>query len=302
MTTVAELNRLHGLPGRVHFHEEPDGFVFIAITTPLATAQITLQGAQITQWAPLGAQPVIWLSDAATFRPGKSIRGGTPVCWPWFGPHALNSQFPAHGFARTLPWEILTVQEQNDGTIRIELHLPPESMPKDQWPHDTTLHCDITIGTQLDINLITLNRDDHPITVGQALHTYFRIGDIQQVRLTGLEDCPYLDKTLNGQRFSQSGPVHFSQETDRIYLDSRRDILIEDPLLQRRIRIIKSGSASTVVWNPWIEKAAKMGDLGDQGYLTMVCVENANAADDVVQLGPDQAHHLRVRYCIESLA
>ncbi len=302
MNSLDTLNRLYGIPGLIEFLEEPNGLIHIAVTSAQASARISLQGAQIIQWTPQGEKPIIWLSDAATFRPGKSIRGGAPICWPWFGPHATRADFPAHGFARTLSWEMLTAAAQPDGTVRIALHLPSDAMPKDQWPHDTTLECHFTIGTQLEVNLVTHNRSAHSLPLSQALHTYFRIGDIRQIQLTGLEDCPYLDKTLNGLHATQQGAVHFSQETDRIYLNSRRDILIEDPVLQRRIRITKSGSASTVVWNPWIEKSTKMGDMGDEGYLTMVCVENANAADDTIQLAPGQVHHLRVCYRSEPLA
>jgi len=173
---------------------------------------------------------------------------------------------------------------------------PP--LPKNQWPYATTLKSHITIGSHLEVDLVTHNLGNQPIIIGQALHTYFRVEDVRTVRLLGLEECIYLDKVEGADRKVQKGSVNFTQETDRIYLGATQDVLIEDPLMKRQIRITKNGSASTVVWNPWIEKSAKLGDMGEEGYLHMVCVENANAAEDVITLAPGAEHHLWVRYSI----
>ena len=157
------------------------------------------------------------------------------------------------------------------------------------------------MGATLELDLVTRNTGDAPFTLGAALHTYFAVSDIRHIAVRGLEACDYLDKVDAGRRKQQSGPVTFSGETDRIYLDTDADVLIEDPGWQRRIRIAKGGSRSTVVWNPWIEKADRMGDLGEEGYLSMVCVETANAADDVVTVMPAAEHHLWTRFSVESL-
>ena len=159
----------------------------------------------------------------------------------------------------------------------------------------------VTVGRTLALDLVTRNTGKEPIVIGDALHTYFEVSDIRNVTIRGLEDCPYIDKMDNGSRKRQEGPVTIGAETDRIYLDSTADCLIEDPGLKRRIRIAKRGSRSTVVWNPWIEKAAKMGDFGENGYLNMVCVESANAAEDVVTVAPGGAHSLQVVYGVERL-
>ena len=265
------------------------------------TATIALQGAHVMTWAPLGEEPVIWLSPAAKLAPGKSIRGGVPICWPWFGPHATEPKFPGHGFARTVPWEILKTETLADGATRLTFQLVESDATRAQWPHPSSVTCQITVGKTLEIDLVTRNTGQTPITIGDALHTYFQVSDIRQVTIRGLEGCPYLDKVEDGQRKQQQGPVIISAETDRIYLDSSADCLIDDPGLKRRIRIAKRGSRTTVVWNPWTEKAAKMGDFGDDGYLHMLCVESANCADDVVSLPPQGEHHLWVRYSVERL-
>ncbi len=252
-------------------------------------------------WAPRGQPPVIWLSRAARLAPGKSIRGGVPICWPWFGPHATDAALPAHGFARTVPWEVIGAQTLADGATRLDFRLIQSEATRAQWPHATLLECHISIGTAIEIDLVTRNADRSAITIGDALHTYFEVSDVRQVTIHGLEGCPYLDKMDGGKRKQQAGPVTISAETDRIYLNSSADCLIDDPGFQRRIRIRKRGSRSTVIWNPWIEKSARMGDFGENGYLNMMCVESANAADDVVTIAPGGEHHLWVRYEIESL-
>jgi D-hexose-6-phosphate mutarotase len=301
LADLSSLNARFGLTGQVVFKSDPGGLHVVEVNNAHASATIALQGAHVMTYAPRGEQPVIWLSPVAKLAPGKSIRGGVPICWPWFGPHATDPKFPGHGFARTVPWEILKTEALADGATRLAFRLIESDATRTQWPYPSELTCLITVGQTLDIDLITRNTGQAPITIGDALHTYFHVSDIRQVAIRGLDGCPYLDKVEGGQRKQQAGPVTIGAEVDRIYLDSVADCLIEDPGLKRRIRIAKRNSRATVVWNPWREKAAKMGDLGDDGYLHMVCVESANAADDVVTIPPGGAHHLWVRYSVEPL-
>jgi D-hexose-6-phosphate mutarotase len=151
----------------------------------------------------------------------------------------------------------------------------------------------------LKIDLVTSNTGGMPITIGEVLHTYFEVGDVREIAIHGLDGCEYLDEVDGDKRKEQSGPVMFNAETDRVYFNTGADCVIDDPGLGRRIRICKSGSRSTVVWNPWNEKAAKMGDLGDEGHLHMVCVESANAAENLVTISPGSEHHLQVSYQLE---
>ncbi len=301
MADVAALNTRFGIPEQVSFREQTDGFVVLELSNAHASAAIALQGAHLMHWTPRDAARVVWLSPAAKLAPGKSIRGGVPVCWPWFGPHASEAGFPAHGFARTTEWQVLSVEGLADGAIRLAFRLMPNDTTRAQWPHATTVEMHMVVGKALELDLVTRNDNNAAITVGEALHTYFEVGDVRRVAVHGLDGCRYLDKVDAFAHKQQVGAVTVGEEVDRIYLESSGDCTIDDPLLGRRIRIEKRGSASTVVWNPWIEKAAAMGDLGDEGYLHMLCVESANAADDVVTIGPGGSHHLWVRYSVELL-
>ncbi len=304
MNDIAQLNSDYGIAGHVIFEQGEGGMTMVQVSNSLAEARINLQGAHIMRWSPRGEQPVIWVSEDATFAPGKSIRGGVPLCWPWFGPHDTESSFPAHGFARTVPWAVIASEQLDDGRTRLQFQIEDTNQGRTQWPYPTELTLTVTVGRSLEIDLCTRNAGTEPMTVGQALHTYFEVSDVSQVQVQGLEGCDYLDKVDGFKRKQQVGAVTIDQEVDRIYLGSVADCLIDDPGLQRRIRISKQGSASTVVWNPWQATAEKMGDLGkgNMGYLNMLCVESANAAEDVVNIAPGEEHHLSVSYQVEALA
>ncbi|MBI1424197.1 MAG: D-hexose-6-phosphate mutarotase [Gammaproteobacteria bacterium] len=299
MTTLSALNDRYAIAGQVTFEAEPNGLVLAKVRNPHASAQICLQGAQVIQWAPLNEHPVIWLSKAAKFMPGKSVRGGVPVCWPWFGPHASDTRFPAHGYARTVEWDVIETAALADGRTLLVFRLRESAPTREQWPHDTPLECRITVGDTLEIELSTKNNTDSTVTITEALHTYFEIGDIGKVSIAGLEDTEYLDKVDGGQRKLQHGPVTIAGEVDRVYLDTRAEVFIEDLELQRKIHISKRGSDSTVVWNPWQAKADKMGDLGEAGFRRMVCVESGNAAENTVTIAPGEEHLLWVSYRVE---
>lgn len=300
MNSPEELNRRFGLDRQLVFDAGPGGLTVARIANDHASATIALQGAHVLAWQPRGEEPVIWLSPDAKFAPGRSVRGGVPICWPWFGAHATESSFPAHGFARTIPWAVASTERRPDGSTRIAFRLEPSDATRAQWPHATPVETVVTVGQALEIALVTRNAGTSAVTIGEALHTYFAISDIRQVSVTGLDGRAYLDKVKNFARERQSGPLRFTRETDRIYLDTDKECAIEDPGLRRRIRISATGSRSTVVWNPWVEKAEKMGDFGKDGWTRMVCVETANAADDVVTIPAGGEYRLAAKYQIES--
>jgi glucose-6-phosphate 1-epimerase len=303
MTDLSAANARFGLSGRITFREIPGGLVVMEVANIHGNAAIALQGGHVMSWQPKSqAEPVVWLSRFAKFAPGKSIRGGVPVCWPWFGPHPADPGLPAHGFARTVPWEVTATRELDNSASEIALALVETDRTRAMWPHRAGVSMLVTVGATLEIVLITQNRGEHDLVIGEALHTYFQVGDIADIRIRGLEGCEYLDKAGGGSvRRRQDGPVVFSAETDRIYLNTESECVIEDARLQRRIRVAKSGSRSTVVWNPWTEKADKMGDFGPDGWRRMVCVESANAAENVVTMVPGAEHRLWVRYAVEAL-
>ena len=297
---LSTLEKRFAIPGQVRFFEGSSGLPMIEINNAHASTSLCLQGAQILTFTPHGQAPVVWLSPAAKFVPGKSARGGVPVCWPWFGPHATDASLPAHGFARSAPWQVLDIQALEDGSTRLGFQLIQDEASHALWPYSTRLELWATVGAALEIELTTLNLGAVPLTLGEALHTYFQVSDVRAISVSGLDSCEYLDKADGGERKLQSGPIRFEGETDRVYLNTRTECRIEDPGLARRILIEKSGSRSTVVWNPWNLKAERMGDYEEDGYLRMVCVESGNAADDAVRLEAGAEHRLWVRYSLES--
>ncbi len=299
---IDRLNRDFGISKQVIFVSGPGGLPQIHINNQHAMATIALQGAHVMTYQPRDQQPVLWLSEHGKFAPGKSIRGGVPICWPWFGPHASAAAYPGHGFARTVMWEVAAVHSTDEGATRLEFRLPVASKNIQQWPHLSEVALHVTVGARLEMTLITRNTGDQTFVLGDALHTYFMVSDIRRIAIQGLAACPYIDKVDGSKHKIQTGDVTIDGETDRIYLDSTEDCVIHDPGYGRRIRIAKRNSRSTIVWNPWIEKAEKMGDLGPDGYLHMVCVESANADADVVTLAPGKEHHLQVVYSVEAIA
>ncbi len=301
MTKAENLNKRFAIEGEVSFQTNPDGLVFIEVENRHARATIAMQGAHLMSFQPHGHEPMIWLSPEAKLKAGKSIRGGVPVCWPWFGPHQSNPKLPAHGFARTVPWRLNQVHALSDGSTRLEFELVSSSATQAQWPHNGAVRNIITIGKTLQHELVTSNHAREPVVIGEALHTYFRVGDIRKVTVHGLHGCDYLDKVKAFQRLTQSDAINFRGEVDRIYLDAPAITEIRDPSMKRRIVIRSHGSRSTVIWNPWIEKAAGLGDMGPDGYLNMLCVETANAAEDTITLAPGAQHRLVAQYSIEAL-
>ena len=269
----------------------------VEIQNEQASATISLQGAHVLSWKPANEVEVIWLSSDATFALGKSVRGGLPICWPWFGAHESNTSFPAHGFARTVLWQVIDTKVLPAGETQITFKLDTTQLDENlrqMWPQATTAKYRLTIAKTLTMELTTYNNSDEAIVIGQALHTYFNINEISKTTVYGLEDKTYLDKTEDFSAKMQDGPIIIDKEVDRVYLDTTDDVVIDDK--KRKIVIKKQGSHSTIVWNPWKDVADKMGDLGKDGYQKMLCVESANAADDVVTIKAGESNTLLVTY------
>lgn len=300
MSDLAGLNERYGIDGELLFAVGHHGAEVARITNPGGGAEIALQGAQVLTWAPAGQPAVVWLSPEAKFAAGKSLRGGAPVCWPWFGPHPEDPAKPGHGFARNLDWQVIDAQRVAEGT-RLVLGFVPGAAQQALWPYEAALELAVTVGERLSLALTTRNTGTVPLTITQALHTYFHVGDIAAARVDGLDGCEYIDKVDGGARRRQSGPVTIGGEVDRVYLGCPGEAVIVDEVLRRRIRIGKSGSQSCVVWNPWAEKGAKFGDMGDDGYRRMLCVETTNAGDDVVTIASGRSFTLATEYSVEPL-
>ena len=283
----------------VTFHDTPGGLVRISIATPLATAEVYLQGAHIARYQPADAAPVLFLSEKTHLAPGKAIRGGVPIIFPWFGARAGHPESPAHGFARTTEWELESLVRHDNDDIHLVLRLSSNAATLAQWPHEFTIRHRITIGAKLHMALEVENRSDAPFTFEEALHTYLAVGDVRSTSVTGLENTSFLDKVDSGRR-KQEGPepIRFTGETDRVYLDTTTTCIIEDPTLARRIAVEKSGSATTVVWNPWIAKAKDMADFGDDEWPAMLCIETTNADTNRITLPPSSTHTMTATVCL----
>lgn len=300
MNDVDTLNRMFPLPGGSVFKTGGYGALIADISNAQGAGTIAVQGAQILTWAPAGQAPVVWLSPATKFAPGKSLRGGAPVCWPWFGPHPHDAKKPAHGFARNRDWAVQEFGSGKDGTS-IVMRFVPNDAEQAMWPHKAELTLSVTLGARLRAELTTRNTGGMAIELTQAIHTYFHVGDIASVRVEGLENCDYIDKMSADARIRQHGAIRVDGEVNRIYLGCPGDVVIVDESLRRRIRVAKQGSASCVVWNPWAETGARFGDMGPEGYRHMLCVETTNAASDVAIVAPGGNYTLAMEYSVEAL-
>ena len=298
-TETSALNKHFGIADHVVFKSKPCNLPVVEIANKHATATISLQGAHVTKFQPQGEKPVLWLSSYAFFKPGKAVRGGIPVCWPWFGPHPMDANKPAHGFARTTLWTVMATDTLAGESTQIRLGLVDDDRTRATWPYAFDLQIVITVGRELRTELIVHNSGSETFTCTGALHSYFSVSAVTEVCIHGLAGRAYLDEPDDMRRKIQEGPVTIDCEVDRIYLDTDDDCLIEDPGFDRLIRITKRGSHSTVVWNPWIAKAAHMQDFGNHEYSEMVCVETANAGSDIVTLPPDARHRLEAIISVE---
>lgn len=279
------------IPDRVHIGAGKGGLTTIGVTSPLASGEVYLHGAQVTAFTPARQKPVIWMSAKSHFELGKPIRGGVPICFPWFGPRAGDPAAPVHGFARLREWTIESTSTNSNGEVVIVLSLKSDDATRKIWPADFTARHVITFGSALQMKLEIRNTGGKPIQFEEALHTYIAVGDIRQTTVEGLAGTSYLDKVAQPQIRRQDDPIiRFAGETDRIYLDTQSTCIVFDPVFDRRIEIAKSGSDATVVWNPWINKSKAMPDFGDDEWPGMLCVETVNANKHVVELAPDAAH------------
>ena len=268
-------------------------------TSDAATGAAYDHGAHVVEWTPAGHAPVLWMSGASRFDMASAIRGGVPICLPWFGAGRSLDLAPAHGFARIRTWFVSEATTTPAGTtVRYNLELAPSEV----FPHSLNAEYLVVFGTELALELTVTNPGTDAFTIEEALHTYIAVGDIHSVVVSGLDGCAYLDKAPEAPATAvvQQGDIVFTDETDRVY-SSTGDVVITDPLLKRRIIVSKTNSANTVVWNPWIAKAAAMPDFGDDEWTGMLCVEGANALGDAITVEPGASHTMSYRLRVEAL-
>ncbi len=297
-----DLEQNFGIPGVLQFAEQ-NGLMRAEMTTPAATATLYLQGAHLTHWQPTGQQPVLFLSRRSEFAHGKAIRGGVPVIAPWFGPDTQNradgKPGPSHGFARTEPWTLAFAALVGE-ELHLTLTLGPTDMSRSFGYPDLRLAYQVKIGNTLTLQLTLANAGAQAVAIEEALHTYLAVGDVRQVKLSGLAGARYLDK-MDGmqEKLETADALVFTGATDRVYLNTEATCVVEDPVLDRRLIVAKGGSRSTVVWNPWTELTRGLKDMEPEGWLGMLCVETANAGPDAFTLGPGETHAMRTTLSVE---
>lgn len=290
MNNITELKNKFNLDG-VQIIDGTGNLPVVEIANCFATAQIALHGAHVMSYTPTGEDDLLWMSESSWFEPNKPIRGGIPVCWPWFGGHPTDASQPSHGFARISEWQLEKVELAADGAHVIVLGLSDNEITRQMWDFSFKAELTVRVGTELKVELMMRNCDKQPFDISAALHNYFAVDDISQVTVSGLANCSYLDTVDNNHKV-QAGDITFPAETDNVYLDTAATAIIHDAAKQRKISIAKNGSNSTVVWNPWLAKATRMPDFGDNEYLQMLCVETTNAQNDARTIAPGAEHRL----------
>jgi glucose-6-phosphate 1-epimerase len=298
--TIAELDKRFGIPGAARVLEGNGGLAKVSVSSAGIAGEMYLLGAGVTAWKPAGAEEVLFVSAASKWTDSRAIRGGVPICFPWFGNKADDPKAPAHGFVRAKAWEIESVTRAEDA-VTVSLFTGSDEGTKKMWPADFRLAHRATFGPELSMELEMTNTGAAPLRFEEALHTYFRIGDIARACVRGLAGIHYIDKTDGNREKTQQGDVEITAETDRVYLDTRGAVELEDAALRRRIRVSKENSMATVVWNPWVAKAKAMSDFGDEEWKQMVCVETCNVAKHAVTLRPGEKHRMKATVRVEGM-
>ena len=299
LSAATELDRRFGIPKVASVGEGHGAMPRVRITSSLCQAEMYLHGAQVTSWEPAGRDEVLFLSTKSRWTDGQAIRGGIPICFPWFRAKANDPQAPAHGFVRTKAWQLESIRNEGDEVV-VSMVTESDEHTRRWWPGEFRLVHRATFGSQLKLELICTNTGTTPLRFEQALHTYNRVGDVQDVRLQGLDTVRFLDNTDSNKEKTQRGDVAVAAQTDSAYLNTRNPVELSDPAKQRRIRLVKTNSLNTVVWNPWREKASGLPDLGAGEWTQFLCVEASNILDAAVHLEPGQEHNMTAILSVEN--
>jgi glucose-6-phosphate 1-epimerase len=289
---ISELDRRFELPGVAEVVEGNGRMPKVRITSPEVIGEIYLHGAHVTSWKPEGREEVLFLSSQSRWEHGHAIRGGVPICFPWFGSKADDPRAPAHGFVRTTAWHLESIA-QNGDAVTVSMFTESNEDTKRWWPAKFRLVYRATFGSELGLELVVANTGTTPLRFEEALHAYHRVGNIEKTRVRGLDRVHYLDKTDSNHLKIQQGEIVIVSETDRVYLNTIDAIELEDAVLGRRTRVTKENSRTTVVWNPWVQKAHSLSDFADDEWIQMICVETSNVSDFAVDLAPGQHHTLK---------
>jgi len=296
--TVAELDRKFGGAGLVRVCEGNGGLPRVQVNGAFGQGEMYLHGAHVTSWKPTGKDELLFVSTKSAWQEGQAIRGGIPICFPWFRAKVNDRKAPAHGIARTKIWELESIDEIETG-VTVSMSTESDELTRQWWPAEFRLVHRVTFGSELNLELVCTNTGTTPFRFEEALHTYNRVGDVGRVRLRGLNNAHFLDKTDSNKEKTQLGDVAVSAQTDNAYLNTAGEVELLDDVNRRRIRLRKRNSLNTVVWNPWREGSAALGDLGDGEWSRFLCVEASNILDSAVSLEPGKEHRMTAVISVE---
>jgi glucose-6-phosphate 1-epimerase len=286
------LERRFGIPDIAEVGEGNGGLPKVRITSPAVVGEMYLHGAHVTSWKPRGGEEALFVSAQSHWQRDRAIRGGVPVCFPWFGNKSGDAKAPAHGFVRTKEWQLESIVRDRDA-VAVSMFTESDDATRRWWPAEFRLVHKVTFGLDLSLELVLTNTGTSSLTFEEALHAYHRVGHVEKARVRGLDTVRYLDKTDANREKAQSGDILITSETDRVYLGTRDRLELEDPVLHRSTQVTKENSLTTVVWNPGAPKARALPDLGDDEWTQMICIETSNVSHYAVELGPGQQHRMR---------
>jgi glucose-6-phosphate 1-epimerase len=300
VTTVTELDRQLGIPGVATVSQGNFGLARVQITGAFGEGEMYLHGAHVTSWQPANNEEIIFVSTKSRWEEGQAIRGGIPICFPWFRGKSDDPHAPAHGVVRTKTWEIESILENENG-VAVTMFTQSDEHTRKWWPGEFRLAHRVTFGPKLQLELICRNTGTTPFRFEEALHTYNRIANIQDARLQGLGGVNYLDNTESNKQKTQTGDVIIASPTDNAYCNTQNEVDLLDANKKRRIRLQKENSLTTVVWNPWSEGAARLHDLGDGEWRQFLCVEASNILDAAIHLAPGEEHRMAAVLTVEKV-
>jgi glucose-6-phosphate 1-epimerase len=296
---IEKLNIKYGIAGQLKFVMGDGGFPFILIRNRSATALISLYAGQVLSFLPTGeGEDLLFLSQKAYYDAGKAIRGGVPICWPWFGPDPKGLGRPSHGFVRNGLWAVSGTQAASEFETKIKLRFLETEQSESFWQQPFSLDLEIFVGNTLTLELTTRNTGDKIFSITQAFHAYLHVGNINQMQILGLDGIKYTDNLDSHAQKLQIGAVTVTGEVERIYTNVRNELIIDDSVLNRQIRIASSSNKTAVVWNPWTTKSEKLLDLENDGYQRFICVETGNVVSDVIEVPPANEYSLLTNFRI----
>lgn len=290
MNFIQELNEKFALPGNLAFVSHKNDLINLTVSNQFADAKISLYGAQIISFRPRNEHEILWMSPMSKFEAGKAIRGGVPVCFPWFGMHKKDNSKPQHGFARLMNWQVSETALSSNGETLIKLQLCSSQETKEYWPFDFIAEMIFTIGKILTITLKVTNTSRIQFDYSCALHTYFNLSAIEDISVEGLQGSQYFKNNEPGDFIQESSKLKINQPEDRHYYNTEATCIIKDPKFKRKIRVAKTGSNVTTVWNPGAEICFKMADMPNEAYRRFICIEAVNSFENTICLTPGKSH------------